>query len=57
VCAWCKKLRDDQGYWQLLEEFLARRAGVTVTHGICPDCRAQHFANTGTDLGQQSSKN
>jgi PAS domain-containing protein len=41
VCAWCKKLRDDQGYWQRLEEFVARRTGAKVTHGICPDCTAQ----------------
>ena len=44
VCAWCKRLRDDEGYWQLLEEFLRRRTGATVTHGICDDCRARHFA-------------
>jgi PAS domain-containing protein len=44
VCAWCKKLRDDKGYWQRLEEFVARRTGATVTHGICPDCRSANFA-------------
>jgi PAS domain S-box-containing protein len=44
VCAWCKRLRDDSGYWQLLEDFVSRRTGATVTHGICPDCKGQHFA-------------
>ena len=45
VCAWCKRLRDDEGYWHLLEEFVTKRTGATVTHGICDDCRARHFAN------------
>jgi PAS domain-containing protein len=45
VCAWCKRLRDDEGYWQLLEEFVKRRTGATVTHGICDDCRARHFVS------------
>lgn len=40
VCAWCKKLRDDQGAWHELEAFVRRRTGATVTHGICPDCTA-----------------
>jgi PAS domain-containing protein len=43
ICAWCKKLRDDKGYWQLLEEFIGQRTGATVTHGICPDCRTRYF--------------
>ncbi len=38
VCAWCKKVRDDRGYWEEVTTFLARREGVELTHGICPDC-------------------
>jgi PAS domain-containing protein len=47
VCAWCKRLRDDKGYWQLLEEFVERRTGAMVTHGICPDCRTRQLASRG----------
>jgi PAS domain-containing protein len=43
VCAWCKKLRDDHGYWEQLEQFVQRRTGATLTHGICDECREQHF--------------
>ena len=43
VCAWCKKLRDDHGYWEQLEQFLVRRTGAMLTHGICPECHEQHF--------------
>ena len=38
ICAWCKKVRDDHGYWQQLEEFLCERTQATFTHGICADC-------------------
>ena len=38
MCAQCRKVRDDQGYWARLEEFLATRTPVEFTHSICPDC-------------------
>ncbi len=44
ICAWCKKVRDDQGYWNQLERFIASHTPVDFTHGICPDCAAQHMA-------------
>jgi hypothetical protein len=38
VCAWCKRVRDDGGYWEQIDRFLASRSTASVTHGICPDC-------------------
>ena len=38
ICAWCKKVRDDDGYWQKVEDYLAARSGLKFTHGICSDC-------------------
>jgi PAS domain S-box-containing protein len=38
ICAWCKKIRDDSGYWTMLEEYFHEHADVDFTHGICPDC-------------------
>jgi hypothetical protein len=38
LCAWCKKVRDDQGYRQELETYLKPRTRASFTHGICPDC-------------------
>lgn len=39
ICASCKKIRDDQGYWHQVESYLQDHAGVDFSHGICPDCR------------------
>ena len=38
ICAWCKKIRDDQGYWNQLEGYLASHSGVVFSHGVCPEC-------------------
>lgn len=38
ICASCKSIRDDQGYWQRIETYLHDHSEVQLTHGICPDC-------------------
>ncbi len=38
ICAWCKKIRDDKGYWEQVESYLGRHADVEFTHGACPEC-------------------
>jgi len=38
ICAWCKRIRDDQGYWSQVEAYLREHTGADFTHGICPDC-------------------
>lgn len=43
VCAWCKDVRDDAGYWHEVGHYLAMQTGLDVTHGVCPDCLVEHF--------------
>jgi PAS domain S-box-containing protein len=43
VCAWCGKVRDDDGYWRNVYQYLQSRINLTVTHGICADCERTHF--------------
>jgi PAS domain S-box-containing protein len=38
ICANCKKIRDDRGYWQRIEKFIHEHSEADFTHGICPDC-------------------
>ena len=38
VCAWCKSVRDDKGYWQQLEVYLSEHTDAQLTHGLCPTC-------------------
>jgi PAS domain-containing protein len=43
ICAHCKKVRDDQGYWTQVEAYLGQKTGVLFSHGICPDCVRQLY--------------
>jgi sigma-B regulation protein RsbU (phosphoserine phosphatase) len=38
ICSYCKKIRDEQNYWQRVESYLSEHAQVEFSHGICPDC-------------------
>jgi hypothetical protein len=38
ICASCKKIRDDKGYWNNLEMYISEHSGAQFSHGICPDC-------------------
>ena len=45
ICASCKKIRDDSGYWKQIETYLAAHADVTFSHGICPDCAKKLYGD------------
>lgn len=38
MCAWCKKIRDDKGYWNRVEVYVKEHSDASFTHGICPTC-------------------
>lgn len=43
ICAKCKKIRNDDGYWQQVEKFIQTHTGAEFSHGYCPDCYAQEL--------------
>lgn len=44
ICAWCKKIRTDEGYYQQIEAFVCAHTDARFTHGICPECDARLWA-------------
>lgn len=44
VCAWCKEIKEDEGYWMPIDQYVAKHYGE-ITHGICPSCTNKHFGN------------
>ncbi len=38
ICAWCKRIRDDQGGWKSIESYVKAHSEADFTHGICPEC-------------------
>lgn len=38
ICSYCKKIRNDQNYWQQVDAYVAQHSGAKFSHGICPEC-------------------
>ncbi|MFQ5645751.1 MAG: response regulator [bacterium] len=45
ICASCKKIRDDTGYWNQIEQYIKDHADVDFTHSICPECTRKFYAD------------
>jgi PAS domain-containing protein len=43
ICAKCKKIRDDEGYWEKIEKYIHDRTDARFTHSICPDCAKELY--------------
>ena len=48
ICASCKNIRDDKGYWNQIESYIRDHSKAEFTHGICPDCAEKLYP--GLDL-------
>lgn len=46
ICAYCKKIRDDKGYWNQIESYIRARSKAEFSHSICPDCLKANFPET-----------
>jgi DNA-binding response OmpR family regulator len=47
ICAYCKRIRDDQDYWKQIEHYLSEHSNARFSHGICPDCMQKHLPEKG----------
>jgi sigma-B regulation protein RsbU (phosphoserine phosphatase) len=44
ICMFCKKIRNDENYWQKVEEYLVEHTGADFSHSICPECLEKHYS-------------
>jgi len=51
ICGYCKKIRDDQQYWQGVEHYFGAQQGTKFSHGVCPDCYEREMAPQLRKLG------
>jgi DNA-binding NtrC family response regulator len=56
MCAWCKKIRDDKGYWKNLETYIRENTDAAFTHGICPECMKKVEREEDPDFKEQKRK-
>jgi chemotaxis family two-component system sensor kinase Cph1 len=43
ICSHCKKIRDDNGYWEQIDDYIAEHSDTEFSHGICPDCLDKYY--------------
>jgi hypothetical protein len=52
ICSYCKKIRDDQNYWQQVDAYITEHSEAAFSHGICPECYARVASRELTDLSE-----
>ncbi|HJV23901.1 MAG TPA: hypothetical protein VJ570_14455 [Holophagaceae bacterium] len=57
ICSCCKKIRDDKGYWNQLENYISTHSEADFTHGICPDCVDTLFPEVGLNRPKPNTDN
>ncbi len=57
ICSSCKKIRDDQGYWKQVEQFVSEHTEVRFSHGICPDCAVSLYGDLFRNSGEKEPGN
>lgn len=49
ICSYCKKIRDDKGYWQSLEKYFLEHSEMRFSHGLCPECLKKYYPGCDID--------
>lgn len=56
ICSYCKGIRNDQGYWSTVENFITHFSDVEFTHGVCDRCMQQHFPDVARVLLKENAE-
>ncbi|BHH82526.1 cache domain-containing protein [Desulforhopalus sp. 52FAK] len=52
ICSFCKQIRDDKGYWNRVDAYIAKHTEAQFSHSICPDCVREHYPEAGKILDE-----
>jgi hypothetical protein len=55
ICAWCNKVRNDKGSWDMLERYVSDHTDAKFSHGICPECNTELLAKAKANLSLNTS--
>jgi PAS domain S-box-containing protein len=56
ICAWCKKIHDDKGYWKKVETYVEEHSDASFTHGICPECLKKVSPDTYEEIANDPAR-
>jgi two-component system, response regulator PdtaR len=51
ICAWCKSIRNEDGYWEEVSSYISSHTNTSFTHGLCEDCQQKMMREAGMDGG------
>jgi hypothetical protein len=54
ICAWCKKIRNDEGYWQKIEAYMKSQLDLNFTHSICNECAKKEYPELYPQINENS---
>ena len=57
ICAACKKIRNDKGYWEQIEQYIAERSETEFTHGLCPECARRLYPELMASIDTEKKEN
>lgn len=55
ICAGCKKIRDDKGFWNQVEAYIQTHSLATFSHGLCPECTTRLYPEIAEDINRKHS--
>lgn len=53
ICSFCKKIRNDKGYWEQVEIYVRKHSDAEFSHSICPDCMDEHYPISGNKKNEK----
>ena len=56
ICAHCKKIRDDKGYWGQVEDYITKHSEAMFSHGMCPTCNEKHYGDILREMKNKKKK-
>ena len=56
ICSYCKQIRDDKGYWNQVEAYVAKHTEARFSHSICPSCMEKHYPKEYESIKKKRTK-
>jgi sensor domain CHASE-containing protein len=53
ICCYCKRVRDDTGYWSQIDTYLRKHTNASLSHSYCPECAAKFYEECGCDVPEK----
>lgn len=53
ICSFCKRVRDDKGFWEQVETYFSKRSETDFSHSVCPECMKEHYPREGGRISRK----